>query len=158
MIKEAFQFLEAQLNAHLKQKLDLSGELVVATPRIKGNEEANNKVCFYLLNLDEELKSVVGFNGPLTENRLKFGALQLNVGVTANFEDYHEALKVFDLSHEFFLMNNTFDKESNPDMDDSISRIIIELPQNNVAVLASIYRVMDIPAMPTMLLHLRVIL
>ncbi len=125
MISDVLTFAKGQLDQYLSLRFGLDEPAVVinSLPGLNGQTMLGNqnRVVISLVNLEHE-ESLRNFpaqrvtNDGLGVSSNRPQSFNINLLLTANFDDYQEALKFLDETISFFQTNSSFSTNSNPEL------------------------------------------
>ncbi len=132
MIHNVITSIGNKLNEHIKNKLSLNEDAVIVSSLVdlKGNlnQEIENKITIFLLNIEEEKVSKnANFNANAGLNPTV--KVNLHLMFSAHFPNFNylEALKYISIVIEFFQANNTFTSSNTPGMPSGVNKINAEM-------------------------------
>ncbi|WP_039918572.1 DUF4255 domain-containing protein [Cellvibrio mixtus] len=168
MIQAAINHLATQLNAHLKRTNNLTEDIVVVSSLVEsdGNVAANtnNKLVLLLTNIEKDTVPnanavrATGFDGrALVGSRSLY--LNLYVMLAANFSgsNYPEALKFISKAIAFFQMQPVFDKQSTPDLDSRIDKLVLDIENLNIQDLSNLWGLLGGKYLPSVFYRVRMV-
>ncbi len=168
MIQAAINHLAVQLNAYLKRTNNLTEDIVVVSSLVEsdGNVAANtnNKLVLFLTNIEKDpvpqanAVRATGFDGraPVGSRSLY---LNLYVMLAANFSgsNYPEALKFISKAIAFFQMQPVFDKQSTPDLDSRIDKLVLDIENLNIQDLSNLWGLLGGKYLPSVYYRVRMV-
>jgi hypothetical protein len=162
MIHSVLFSIVNSLHEFIKYELNLQEDTVILTNPVdlKGNtnSEIDNKLCVFLLHLEEEktiknssLQSSGGNNPPIHFN--------LKVMFIANFPDpnYLEALRYISLVVEYFQGNRVFDKSNTPMLSSNVEKVSMEYMDLNLQDLNNVWSLIGLKLMPSVVYKLKLL-
>ncbi|QEY17589.1 DUF4255 domain-containing protein [Cellvibrio sp. KY-GH-1] len=168
MIQAAINHLAVQLNAYLKRTNNLTEDIVVVSSLVEsdGNVAANtnNKLVLFLTNIEKDpvpqanAVRATGFDGrALVGSRSLY--LNLYVMLAANFSgsNYPEALKFISKAIAFFQMQPVFDKQSTPDLDSRIDKLVLDIENLNIQDLSNLWGLLGGKYLPSVYYRVRMV-
>jgi hypothetical protein len=168
LIQAALNHLATQLNAHLKRTNNLTEDIVVVSSLVEsdGNVAAhtNNKLVLLLTNIEKDpvpqanTARATGFDGrALVSSRALY--LNLYIMVAANFSgsNYAEALKFISKAIAFFQMQPVFDKQSTPDLDSRIDKLVLDIENLNIQDLSNLWGLLGGRYLPSVYYRVRMV-
>lgn len=168
MIQAAINHLATQLNAYLKRTNNLTEDIVVVSSLVEsdGNVAANtnNKLVLLLTNIEKDsvpqanATRATGFDGrALVGSRSLY--LNLYVMLAANFSgsNYPEALKFISKAIAFFQMQPVFDKQSTPDLDSRIDKLVLDIENLNIQDLSNLWGLLGGKYLPSVYYRVRMV-
>ncbi len=168
MIQAAINHLATQLNAYLKRTNNLTEDIVVVSSLVEsdGNVAANtnNKLVLFLTNIEKDTvpqanaMRATGFDGrALVGSRSLY--LNLYVMLAANFSgsNYPEALKFISKAIAFFQMQPVFDKQSTPDLDSRIDKLVLDIENLNIQDLSNLWGLLGGKYLPSVYYRVRMV-
>lgn len=168
MIQAAINHLAIQLNAYLKRTNNLTEDIVVVSSLVEsdGNVAANtnNKLVLFLTNIEKDsvpqanAARATGFDGrALVGSRSLY--LNLYVMLAANFSgnNYPEALKFISKAIAFFQMQPVFDKQSTPDLDSRIDKLVLDIENLNIQDLSNLWGLLGGKYLPSVYYRVRMV-
>ena len=168
MIHAAINHLAMQLNAYLRRTNNLTEDIVVVSSLVEPDGSSaphtNNKLVLFLTNIEKDTmpqragSQSLGFDGrALASTQTLY--LNLYVMLAANFSgsNYSESLKFISKAIGFFQLHPTFDRQSSPDMDSRIEKIILDIENLNIQDLSNIWGLLGGKYMPSVFYRIRMI-
>lgn len=168
MIQAALSHLANQLNAYLKRTNNLTEDIVVVSSLIESDGSAaphtNNKLVLLLTNIEKDTvpqsntSRAAGFDGrALVGSRSVY--LNLSVMLAANFSgsNYAEALKFISKAIAFFQMQPVFDKQSSPDLDSRIDKLVLDIENLNIQDLSNLWGLLGGKYLPSVYYRVRMV-
>ncbi len=168
MIQAALNHLANQLNAYLKRTNNLTEDIVVVSSLVEsdGNVVAhtNNKLVLLLTNIERDplpqanATRATGFDGrAVVGSRSLY--LNLYVMVAANFSgnNYAESLKFISKAIAFFQMQPVFDKQSTPDLDSRIDKLVLDIENLNIQDLSNLWGLLGGKYLPSVYYRVRMV-
>jgi len=132
MIHHVITSIGNKLNEYVKNRLSLNEDAVIVSSLVdvKGNlnQEIENKITIFLLNIEEEK---VSKNANLSANAGLNPAVKISLHLmfSAHFPNFNylEALKYVSVVIEFFQAHNTFTSSDTPGMPLGVNKINAEM-------------------------------
>jgi hypothetical protein len=168
LIQAAINHLATQLNAYLKRTNNLTEDIVVVSSLVEPDGSVaphiNNKLVMLLTNIEKDTvpqsnaSRATGFDG-----RLLVGTkplyLNLYVMLAANFSgaNYAEALKFISRATGFFQLQPVFDRQSSPDMDSRIGKLVLDIENLNIQDLSNLWGLLGGKYLPSVYYRVRMI-
>jgi len=168
LIQAAISHLANQLNSYLKRTNNLTEDVVVVSSLVEADgsvgNHANNKLVFLLTNIEKDTtpqrsnSRSLGFDG-----RGVVGGqplyLNLYVMLAANYSgsNYAEALKFISKAIGFFQIQPIFDRQSSPDLDPRIERLVLDIENLNIQDLSNLWGLLGGKYMPSVFYRIRMI-
>lgn len=163
MIHAALHCLASQLNEFIGRTLTTTEEVVVVSNLLGPDggvaPNVSNKLVLFLTSIERDTVARAveqpgrGFAGtaPLF--------LNIYVMVAANFtgQHYPDALRLISLVIGFFHEHAVFDRFSDPDLDKSVDKLVIDIENTSPQVMSNIWGVLGGRYLPSVLYRVRVI-
>ncbi|PCK08957.1 MAG: hypothetical protein COA42_06355 [Alteromonadaceae bacterium] len=135
MIDSALEFINDQLNQFLTINFGLDDEVTVLNNLVESNGseplQNQNKVIITLINLEQETaKQFYGGqvrSGDQVATMSPAVHFNLDVLVTASFDNYNESLKFLTSAVGYFQANNVFNRKNQPSMPEGIEALHFEI-------------------------------
>ncbi|MEP3891342.1 MAG: DUF4255 domain-containing protein [Hellea sp.] len=138
MIDHAVNLIAQRLNQHLKRKFSSPDDFVVVGGLDDGTgqrpEFSRDRLLLFVTNIAQDTtRRNVGRGGAIssTEMALQPKPMHLNISImlASNFqaEKYLEGLKILSQAITYFQLHANFNPQNTPDMDDSITRLSLEI-------------------------------
>lgn len=168
MLKNALTHIKNQLNQYFKRTFAITEEIAVLSNIVEQDGSvptlADNKLIISLVNIEHEtrVQTIPARNGGFSGVNPKHAApihLNLYVMFSANFAsgNYEEALKFLSHTITFFQKNPVFTRQSTPDLDPAISKLILDIENLNVKDLSSLWSVISSKYIPSILYRIRMV-
>lgn len=168
MIQAALSHLANQLNAYLKRTNNLAEDVVVISSLVEADgsvgNHANNKLVLLLTNIEKDtMPQRAGSLGRGFDGRSLVGGqplyLNLYVMLAANYAgaNYAEALKFISKAIGFFQLQPVFDRQSSPDLDPRIERLVLDIENLNIQDLSNLWGLLGGKYMPSVYYRVRMI-
>jgi hypothetical protein len=168
LIQAAINHLATQLNAYLKRTNNLTEDIVVVSNLVESDGSAaphtNNKLILLLTNIEKDsvpqsnTARASGFN-----SRALVGSSSVHVNLyvmlAANFSssNYAEALKFISKAIAFFQMQPVFDKQSTPDLDSRIDKLVLDIENLNIQDLSNLWGLLGGKYLPSVYYRVRMV-
>ncbi len=166
MISKALQFTCDILGQFLKNRLGLDENKVILNNLIENNgslpQENNNKVIISLINVEKETSRAFNTRYQKT-NSDNFADINLSerynldILISANFENYSETLKFLDEVLLFFQANSILDSASCSAMPDGIPKLEFEIEKVTYHQMQSLWTAMGAKYQPSLIYKMRLI-
>jgi len=167
MIHSALLFLQDELNRYLSLKLSLNtlslvtlGNVAYAGDSTK-DDTIGDKVLISLVNIEEDRISKSHENAVRTPNGVSYRNpkihLNLYVLISANRNDYLEALKNISFVVQFFQYRNVFDHANNPDLPIKLEKLICDLCTFNFEQSNQLWSMLGGKYIPSVLYKVRLV-
>lgn len=157
---QVLQFLGDTLNESLKNQFALSENKVVVNKMAEadgGISPSNqNKVVLTFMSIEEESTLRQLPIRDASEGVKNKGNYSIYLLLSSNFDDYPEALKLFDAAIDFFKARPVFDKRSYPNFPPELDNISVELCPISLDQIINIWASSDLRYQPTVLFKARV--
>lgn len=138
MILACVNHIASRLNHFLKQRFDLSEDIVVVSNLVEHDGSAvsqtNNRITVFVTNIEKDTMPQQAPNyhrpgGGRTVVSSKPIYLNLYVVVAANFtgSNYPEGLKFISNTIGYFQSNSVFDHHNSPELDPGIEKLILDI-------------------------------
>ncbi len=168
MIQAALSHLANQLNAYLKRTNNLAEDVVVISSLVEADgsvgNHANNKLVLLLTNIEKDTvpQRANGYGRGFDGRSLASGQplyLNLYVMLAANYAgaNYAEALKFISKAIGFFQMQPVFDRQSSPDLDPRIERLVLDIENLNIQDLSNLWGLLGGKYLPSVYYRIRMI-
>ncbi len=166
MISSALQFTCDVMGQFLKNRLGLDENKVLLNNLIEGNgslpQENQNKIIVSLINIEKETsRPFYNRNKQLPNDSFADTNLSerynLDILISANFENYNETLKFLDEVLLFFQINNSIDASSSSNMPDGIPRLEFEIEKITYHQMQSLWTAMGAKYQPSVIYKMRLI-
>jgi hypothetical protein len=164
MLESALIFIRRKLDQYLINCFSLS-ESVTALNQLVGQDGAfpqknQNKIVITLINLEHETAKQY-YGGQKSLGSDGFGrinpAIRFNLDLlfTASFDDYEESLKLLGETIAFFQANQSFNRQTMPDMPDGISMLSFEVESISYFETHNLWSAMGAKYMPSVIYKVR---
>ena len=166
MISKALQFTNDVLNQFLKNRFSLDENKVVLNNLIEGNgalpQINQNKIVLSLINIEKE--TARPFN--IRNNKLVNGnyaemspteRYNLDMLVSANFDDYTEALRFLSAVMLFFQVHNTIDAGTSSIIPVGLTKLEFEIEKITYHQMQSLWTAMGAKYQPSVIYKMRLI-
>jgi len=166
MISKALQFTSDVLDQFLKNRFALDESKVVLNNLIEGNgsipEINQNKVVMSLINIEKEtLKPFYVRNKKLPNGNFAdispSEKYNLDILISANFDNYSEALKFLDATILFFQVNISLDSGSYSNIPAGLNRLEYEIEKINYHQMQGLWTSMGAKYMPSVIYRIRLV-
>ncbi len=166
MISSALQFTCDVMGQFLKNRLGLDENKVLLNNLIEGNgslpQENQNKVIVSLINIEKETsRPFYNRNQQVSTEKYADTNLSerynLDILISANFENYSETLKFLDEVLLFFQVNNSFDSSTFSKMPEGIPRLEFEIEKITYHQMQSLWTAMGAKYQPSVIYKMRLI-
>lgn len=166
MISKALKFSSEALDQFLRNRMGLDESKVILNNLIESSGSiplANqNKVVISLINIDKETARPfhirnVQLNGGNYADVSPSEKYNLDVLISANFDDYSETLKFLDAVLVFFQVNICFDSRSNPGMPEGLNKLEFETEKMSYHQMHSLWTAMGAKYQPSILYKIRLV-
>lgn len=163
MIDVSLTFLCQTLDSYLRMQLGLDHSLVVINNLVNADgsvpEKNQNKVVITLINLEHESNRqfynagtsagtvYARINPPLIFN--------LDLLISANFDDYIESLKLLSLITAFFQENPAFNRHQFPGMPAAIATLKVEIESSNSGKTHNLWTALGAKYLPSVMYKVR---
>lgn len=164
MIQTALVFIRKKLDQYLVNHFALEESITVLnhlTNQDSSSPKKNqNKMVLTLINLDydtnkqyQNTKHRAGDNGTVKVNP----AVQFNLDLllTASFDDYEEALKFLNASIAFFQSHNSLNVKSTPDLPVGIKALNFEIENSSFSEIHNLWSAMGAKYQPSIIYKVR---
>jgi len=166
MIQSAMHYISLVLNQYLKLKFSLVEDHVVLNNIINsdGTEPLinKNKLVLTLINVDQQ--TLKPYNPTIKKTLEKYSNntslttnINLDILISANFDDYSEALKFLGEAIFFFQENSILDETGNSNFPNGINKIQIDQEQINYLEMQNLWAVMGAKYIPSAIYKTRVL-
>ena len=168
MIQAAINHLATQLNAYLKRTNNLMEDIVVVSSLLEADgsaaAHANNKLILFLTNIEKDTvpqrasQRVAGSDGRgIASSQPLY--LNLYIMLAANFSgaNYAESLKFISKAISYFQIHSIFDRQSSPDMDARIDRLVLDIENLNIQDLSNMWGLFGGKYLPSVYYRVRMI-
>lgn len=168
VIQASISHLASQLNQFMKRNYDLSEDIAVVSSLVEPDgsvaPHANNKLVFLLTNIEKDTTPQSGRMGLRGGDGRAFASsaplyLNLDVMLAANFSgsNYNEALKFLSIAISFFQRQSVFDRQSTPDLDSRIEKLVLDIENLSIQDLSSLWGILGGKYMPSVLYRVRMV-
>jgi hypothetical protein len=164
MIDAALSHIASQLNQFLKRSYDSAEDMAVMSNILEqdGTLAAgiNNKLVVMLVNVTKETSPArpPQFSGAdKTVNAPPPLFMNLYVMVAAHFGNYAESLKFLSNAVSFFQRQPVFDRQSTPDLDKRIDKLVLDIENLNTQDLSSLWGILSGKYLPSVLYRVRMV-
>jgi hypothetical protein len=168
MIDLVVTHLAAQLNAALRRTLQVSEDLVIASPAFEQDgtaaTHAVNKLLVFLVNIERDTTAYsttarAGSNATRIAVTTAPVHLNLMLMFAANFGagNYQEALKLISSTAAYFQGRPLFDHHNSPDLDQRIERLVLEMESLSIGELSNLWGVLSGKYLPSILYRVRMV-
>ncbi len=168
VINAAISHLANQLNQFLKRSFGLTEDIVTVSNIVEPDgsiaPNVNNKLVMLLTNIERD---TVPFRKPSSNasgnarSPISVPPLYLNlyVMVAANFsgKNYPEALKLISNTISFFQRQPVFDRNSTPDLDQRIEKLILDMENLKIQDLSNVWGLLGGKYLPSVLYKVRMV-
>lgn len=159
MIHQALSILAKELNQHLAQftRADASDTFVSLTnltPKIL--EQETNVMLMTLINVQEE-KLQPNLRTNIGSQNLPPLQVNLDVLISANFQDYNTGLKLLSAILDFFQNRPVFTRENNPSMNGQVTRISAEIVNQDSNTWSSLWSMLGATYQPSVVYKFKVL-
>ena len=168
MISKTLAFLSDLLNREIKMSYGFDRDRVVVSSLVNPDgmvsENIENKVVISVINIEHET-TVKSMGNYITGGENKFGKtappvyLNLYLLISANFNsgNYLEALKMLSTVISIFQANTYFTKQNNPEMQNPLEKLTIEIFNLPLNELSHIWNGIGAKYVPSILYKVRMI-
>ena len=168
MLSKTLSFLSDLLNREIKMTYGIDEDRVVVSSLVNPDgtvsEIIENKVVLSVINLEHET-TVKSMGNYVTGSDNKFGKtappvyLNLYILISANYNsgNYLEALKMLSTVIGVFQANTYFTKQSNPEMQNPLEKLTIEIFNLPINELSHIWNGIGAKYVPSILYKVRMI-
>lgn len=166
MIQKVLQFTNEVLQQFLQNKFDLDEDIVISNNLIDADgsipQKNKNKVIISLINLEHETSKPFNVsNKKLHDGNFAMNApsnrYNLDILVTANFDDYNETLKFLNAVILFFQINQAIDSSTNSNIPKEITKLVFDLEKNSYHQMHSLWTAMGAKYRPSVIYKMRMI-
>jgi hypothetical protein len=166
MISQALEFTSAVLDQYLKNRFALDESKLELNLLIEPGgtiPPANkNKLVLSLINIEKE--SVRPYyihkeklpNGSFSNFSIS-ARFNLDILLSANFDDYKEALKFLDAAILFFQVNTFLDSKTNPEIPDGITKLEYDVEKVTYHQMHSLWTAMGAKYLPSIIYKIRMV-
>lgn len=166
MISKSLRFSSEVLGQFLRNRMGLDENMVVLNNLIESNGSIplsnHNKVVISLINIEKEtarpfnIRNVQLSNGNFADINPS-EKYNLDVLISANFDDYNETLKFLDAVLVFFQVNPCLDSRSHPNIPAGVSKLEFETEKMSYHQMHSLWTAMGAKYQPSVLYKIRLI-
>lgn len=162
MIDVALLYIQQVLNRHIVMAVGSHADVVTLSGLSNSDSvqgENRNKVIITLVNLEHE--SNKQFYGGQRRDGDEFSQVNpavyfnLDILISANFDDYSEALKLLTLVVGFFQENLVLERASHPLMPGGLESLKIEIENSPSAKTHNLWTALGVNYLPSMIYKLR---
>lgn len=166
MISKALQFTNDVLNQFLKNRFSLDESKVVLNNLIEGNgsipQVNQNKIVLSLINIEKETARPfnVRNNVMVSGNYADINPAErynLDLLVSANFDDYTEALRFLSAVMLFFQAHNTIDAGTSSAIPAGLTKLEFEIEKISYHQMQSLWTAMGAKYQPSVIYKMRLI-
>ena len=165
MIDKTIQFLTSEVNTHLQALLSITEDLAIASPLIftSGSvpQAIQNKVVLTLINIKQDalLKNEPVYKINTSSPMMGSAPLHISISLllSANFDDYAEALKIISATMKFFQGKSVFTQSNSPGLDASVESLILDLENTSFQDLNYIWGMHGGKYVPSVIYKLRML-
>lgn len=166
MINTALQFTQDVLNQFLKNRYGLDENKVLLNVLIEGSgslpEKNQNKVVISLINIEKEnLKPFYVHNQKLPNGNYSditpSERFNLDILVSANFDDYNESLKFLEAVILFFQVHTVLDPASYSTFPEGLSKLEYAIEKLGYLQMHNLWTAMGAKYQPSVVYKLRLI-
>lgn len=163
MIDLSLAFLAQILDRYLRMQLGIDHTLVVLNNLVNADgsvpEKNQNKVVVTLINLEyESNRQFYTSSVPLANEQARIHPpviFNLDLIISANFDDYNEALKLLSLIAAFFQENPGINRNQYPGMPEGLSTLKVEIESSNSNKTHNLWTAMGAKYLPSILYKVR---
>lgn len=166
MISKALKFSSQSLNQYLKNSMGLDEDKVVLNNLIESNgelpKENQNKVVISLINIEQETNRPFRSNNiPVNNNQYNEVSLSekynLDILISANFDDYEESLKFLDAVLLFFQINPSLDARYFALMPEGLTKLEFDIEKIAYSQMHNLWTAMGAKYQPSLLYKIRLV-
>tara|TARA_B100000965_G_scaffold303641_1_gene262374 strand:+ start:5622 stop:6158 length:537 start_codon:yes stop_codon:yes gene_type:complete len=137
MINNVVLSISDRLNEFIKNKLSITEDKIVVSSLVdinkNLNQEVENKVSVFLLNIEEDkISKNSQFQASPNQNPPIIVNIYIMFAAYFNNSNYLESLRYISLVIEFFQINNVFDSSNTPLISTGIDKLYVEI--SNVSI------------------------
>lgn len=160
MLDHALLFVRDKLDAHLRRRLGVSDPVVVLNHlSVHGDgqiQKNQNRMVMTLSMLEYETNKAY-YNGPVNTQTRKNPPqrFNLNLLLSANFDDYVEALKVLSETILFFQATPAFQANEFPDMPQGLTALQFEVDGTSEGKTRELWNTLGANYLPSILYKVR---
>ena len=163
MINIALEYVKLSLDQYLINYFDLNSSTVALNSLVDVNgvplQQNQNKVVITLINLEWETNKK-SFGGQKREqdqyNQINPSLyFNLDVLISANFDDYAEALKFLTATISFFQGKPTISRTNSPDLPDGLSALKFEIENSSYAKAFELWSALGAKYQPSIIYKIR---
>ena len=137
MINNVVLSISDRLNEFIKNKLSITEDKIVVSSLVdinkNLNQEVENKVSVFLLNIEEDkISKNSQFQTSPNQNPPIIVNIYIMFAAYFNNSNYLESLRYISLVIEFFQINNVFDSSNTPLISTGIDKLYVEI--SNVSI------------------------
>ncbi|HYG51033.1 MAG TPA: DUF4255 domain-containing protein [Flavobacteriales bacterium] len=166
MIGKALQFTQSILDQFLRNRFGLDESIVILNNIVDSTgsppSENQNKVVLSLINIEKETlkpfynKNQRHSNGLFADSNPS-ERYNLDLLVSANFEDYHETLKFLGASMLFFQVNPCLDSGSSGEIPAGTNKLEFDIEKLTYHQMHSLWTAMGAKYQPSVIYKMRLI-
>jgi hypothetical protein len=169
MINKTMQHVVRELNQYFRIKYEFKEDMAVLSNIVEQDGSqipyAEGKLIVTLVNIEKDTSTAVppvmsGIPGEKT-NTTKFSPVYLNLYImfSTNFsgKNYDEGLKILSDTIGFFQKKPVFTKNTVPDLDEDIEKLIFSIENLNIKDLSSLWSIISNKYIPSILYQTRLI-
>lgn len=162
MLDRALLFVKDALDSHLQRSLSLPESVVVLnhlrTNDGAGNQKNQNRLIMTLTKLEYDTSRAYynnqqSQNGHISRPVPQF--FNLNLLISANFDDYVESLKILSQAILFFQANNSFQRALYPHLPETLQSLDIEIEGTSEAKSYEMWGALGSSYLPSVLYKIR---
>jgi hypothetical protein len=168
LIQAAINHLATQLNSYLKRTNNLSEDIVVVSNLVEADGSAsshtNNKLVMFLTNIEKDTmpqrnsSGVRGFDGrALMSSQPLYINLYMMLAANYSGANYAEALKFISKAISFFQIQPIFDRQSSPDLDSRIEKLVLDIENLNIQDLSNLWGLLGGKYLPSVYYRIRMV-
>lgn len=163
MIDAALLYIEHALDQYLINHLGLDDSAVVLNNLVAADGSSpiknQNKIVITLINLEHETAKQF-YGGQRRENGQidKINPdiyFNLDILISASFDDYDEALKFLTATVYFFQANNSFNRKNNPELPQGIASLNLEIENSPYAKTHNLWSALGAKYQPSIIYKIR---
>lgn len=163
MIDSALTFIRQALDDFLSISFGLQQEMVVLNNLVDadGGVPERNRNCMVITLINLEYETNKQLYGGQKQAGAQFNqvnpAIRFNIDilVSASYDDYHEALKFLTATIGFFHEHQAFTRASNPTLPAGIPALTVEIENSSIANTHNLWNGLGANYMPSMIYKIR---
>lgn len=166
MISKALQFTCNLLDQYLKNRLEINESKVLLNNLIENNgsvpQQNSNKIIISLINIEKETsRPFSGWSQQVSED--KYAGINLterynlDILISANFDNYRESLHFLDEVMLFFQANHCLNSSTSSAMPDAIPKLEFEIEKITYHQMQSLWTAMGAKYRPSIVYKMRMV-